>query len=46
MAEHAGGSVTTEEFRAFAATTPDVDLDELFDAWLTQTALPDLPPAR
>jgi aminopeptidase N len=45
VAEHRGGSVTTEEFRAFAAESAGADLDELFDAWLNQTELPDLPAA-
>jgi aminopeptidase N len=43
VAEHTGGSVTTEEFRAFAAERTGTDLDELFDAWLTAEELPELP---
>jgi aminopeptidase N len=46
VAEHTGGSVTTEEFREFAADRSEADLEELFDAWLTRTELPDLPAAR
>ena len=42
VAEHLGGSVTTEDFRAFASDHTDVDLDDLFTAWLDQTELPDL----
>ena len=34
VAEHTGGSVTTEDFRAFASGRTGVDLDDLFDAWL------------
>jgi len=45
VADHAGGSVTTEEFRAYAAESTGADLDELFDAWLTEKSLPDLPAA-
>jgi aminopeptidase N len=45
VSEHTGGSVTTEEFRAFAAEHTGADLDELFDAWLTEPELPDLPAA-
>jgi aminopeptidase N len=45
VAEHTGGSVTTEGFRDFAAGQTGADLDELFDAWLTRTELPDLPAA-
>jgi hypothetical protein len=37
--------VTTEEFRAYAATSTGADLDGLFDAWLTREELPDLPAA-
>ena len=45
VAEHRGGSVTTDDFRAFAAERTGADLDELFDAWLTERELPDLPAA-
>ena len=45
VAEHAGGSVTTEDFRAFAAARTETDLDDLFTAWLDQAPLPDLPGA-
>ncbi len=37
--------MTTEEFRAFAGERTGADLDELFDAWLNQEELPDLPAA-
>jgi aminopeptidase N len=46
VAAHSGGSVTTEEFRAFAAESTGADLGALFDAWLTVEPLPDLPAAR
>jgi aminopeptidase N len=45
VAEHSGGSVTTPAFRSFAAEHTGADLDELFDAWLTEPELPDLPAA-
>ena len=45
VAAHSGGTVTTEEFRAFAARSTGAELDELFDRWLTAPALPDLPAA-
>jgi aminopeptidase N len=45
VAEHSGGSVTTEEFRAFASDESGVHLDDLFDAWLMDEVLPDLPAA-
>ena len=45
VAEHSGGSVTTDAFRAFAVQRGGADLDALFDAWLTQRELPDLPAA-
>ncbi|MXG91128.1 M1 family aminopeptidase [Nocardioides flavescens] len=43
VAEHTGGSVTTEQFRVFAAERTGTDLTALFDAWLDETALPALP---
>ena len=43
VAEHSGGSVTTEDFRAFAGERTGADLDELFDAWLDEEELPALP---
>jgi aminopeptidase N len=43
VAEHDGGSVTTDDFRAFAAARTGADLDDLFDAWLTEPELPELP---
>ena len=45
VAEHAGGSVTTDDFRAFASGHTGIDLEWLFDAWLMQKELPDLPAA-
>jgi aminopeptidase N len=45
VADHAGGSVTTEEFRSYAEEHAGVVLQELFDAWLTAEELPDLPAA-
>ena len=45
VGDHSGGSVTTEGFRDYAAAKTGADLDELFDAWLTQPELPDLPAA-
>ena len=45
VAEHTGGSVTTEDFRAFAVGRTGADLDGLFDQWLNEPALPDLPAA-
>jgi aminopeptidase N len=45
VADHSGGSVTTEEFRSYAEQHTGVVLDDLFDEWLTAEALPDLPPA-
>ncbi|WP_338087882.1 M1 family metallopeptidase [Nocardioides lijunqiniae] len=45
VAEHRGGSVSTAELIAFAARHTDADLGALFDAWLNETALPDLPDA-
>ncbi len=45
VADHAGGSVTTEEFRAHAEDHAGVVLEDLFDAWLDQEELPTLPAA-
>jgi aminopeptidase N len=45
VAEHTGGSVTTEQLRDFAEDYAKVDLSGLFDAWLVGTELPDLPSA-
>jgi aminopeptidase N len=45
VAEHSGGSVSTDGFRGFAAARTGADLDRLFDAWLTEPELPDLPAA-
>jgi aminopeptidase N len=46
VAEHGGGSVTTDDFRAFAAERTGAELGELFDAWLIERELPGLPAAR
>jgi aminopeptidase N len=43
VAQHSGGTVTTEEFRAFAGRHTGADLEELFDAWLSEPELPALP---
>ena len=43
LAENLGGSVTTEEFTAFASEHTGHDLTELFDAWLRHEELPELP---
>ncbi|MGY5765662.1 M1 family metallopeptidase [Brachybacterium sp. DNPG3] len=44
LAEHAGGSVTSEMFEAHAqAAAGDDDLSDLFTAWLRKTSLPRLP---
>jgi aminopeptidase N len=43
VAEHAGGSVTTQEFRDFAEDYATVDLGALFTAWLDERPLPALP---
>jgi len=45
VADHTGGSVTTEDFREHAAERTDADLEGLFDGWLTRQELPDLPAA-
>jgi aminopeptidase N len=45
VAEHSGGSVTTADFRAFAAARTGAELDELFDGWLSEPELPELPAA-
>ena len=45
VAEHRGGTVTTETFREFVADRTGADLRELFDTWLTRPELPDLPTA-
>jgi len=37
------GVVTTDDFRALAATFSDKPLEKLFDSWLFETALPRLP---
>jgi aminopeptidase N len=42
-AEHRYGVVTTDDFRALAATYADRPLDRLFDAWLFAAPLPRLP---
>ncbi len=40
VVKHQGGSVTTEQFIEHASTIAGQPLAELFDAWLFQTALP------
>jgi aminopeptidase N len=42
-AKHAFATVTTDDFRELAARIGQQPLDELFDAWLDETALPPLP---
>jgi len=42
---HAGGSVTTADFVAFAAQQTGIDLGDLFRSWLNEAALPALPAA-
>lgn len=43
VAEHNGGSVSTEEFRVFAGERTGADLEALLDAWLVHPELPPLP---
>ena len=43
VVRHQGGSVTTADFEALAADVCGRDLTALFDAWLRQRPLPDLP---
>ena len=45
VAEHHGGTVSTSHLVAFAAQQTGADLGALFDAWLNDQALPDLPDA-
>ena len=45
VAEHRGGTVSTSHLVAFAAQQTGADLGGLFDAWLNDQALPDLPDA-
>jgi aminopeptidase N len=45
VAEHRGGTVTTDEFVAFAGDRTGTDLDDLFSSWLQKVELPDLPAA-
>jgi aminopeptidase N len=45
VAEHAHGTVTTEMFVELAQRSADDDLGELFDAWLNEKELPELPDA-
>ncbi len=45
VAENAHSTVTTEAFVDFAQAHADEDLAPLFDAWLNQPELPDLPDA-
>lgn len=48
LAQHTGGSVTTEMFEAHVARESGEDLTDLFEAWIHTEELPDLPdqPAR
>ncbi|RXZ67737.1 M1 family metallopeptidase [Agromyces albus] len=39
------GAASIDDFRRFAAGFADASLDALFDAWLLDAALPELPPA-
>ena len=41
--ENAYGSVTNEDFIALAQDRSEVELDDLFDAWLYGERVPDLP---
>ena len=43
VAEHRGGSATTEDFERLASKVAGKDLSSFFDAWLRSTPLPDLP---
>ncbi|MDF9716881.1 M1 family metallopeptidase [Nocardioides sp. ChNu-153] len=43
VAEHRGGSVTTEDFLAHASAATGADVGVLLYAWLTEADLPDLP---
>jgi aminopeptidase N len=43
VAAHAGGSVTTEEFVAFAAEATGADVAEVLRPWLYEAALPGYP---
>ena len=45
VAEHRGGTVSTADFVAFAIDQTGADLGALFNAWLHDPALPDLPDA-
>ncbi len=46
VGEYAHGTVTTAMFATFAEQHTGVPLATLFDAWLNEAALPELPPAR
>lgn len=43
VAEHRGGNVTTPQFVAHCEQVAGTELGDLFDAWLHQEALPELP---
>ena len=43
--EHAHGTVSTELFVEHAESSTGQDLQDLFDAWLNETELPELPDA-
>ena len=45
VAEHSGANVSSQDFTVFAAARTGADLTALFDVWLNDPALPDLPPA-
>ena len=40
---HSGGTVTTPMFVEHASTVSGTDLSDLFDAWLFEKSLPELP---
>ncbi|NPD04393.1 M1 family metallopeptidase [Nocardioides sp. zg-1308] len=43
VADHTGASVTTADFEAVVAAVTGEERTDLFDAWLREPALPDLP---
>lgn len=46
VAAHRGGTVSTADFLAHAASHTGEDLDELFEEWLNELELPELPDAQ
>jgi aminopeptidase N len=44
VSEHAGDTVTTDDFLALAEDVSGQELDDLFERWLYTTGLPELPP--